>query len=289
MSELGTQLKEARIAKGYSLEDLQDLTKIQKRYLAGIEDGNHSMMPGAFYVRAFIKQYAAAVGLNGEELLEQHKLEMPVNEPVARSPMPSALASRNRSVNRTASSEAYAEFMPKFLVALFIVLILAVVWYFYSASTNSGSPNLPEDEGDGISYEESAPAAPEEPEEKASEEPVEEPAAEPAGPESVLAVEETQGETTTYSWQGPADRQLEIAANGPSWIAATDENQEELTSGARVMQAEETETIDLSEVDFVRLRIGDYSNVDLTLNGEPIEYEQQLQPQNVVIQFTNSE
>ena len=40
MSELGTRLKEARIAKGYSLEDLQDLTKIQKRYLAGIEDGN---------------------------------------------------------------------------------------------------------------------------------------------------------------------------------------------------------------------------------------------------------
>lgn len=289
MSELGTRLKQARIAKGYSLEDLQDLTKIQKRYLAGIEDGNHSMMPGAFYVRAFIKQYAAAVGLNGEELLEQHKLEMPDKEPAARPQMPSSITSRSSSVSRTAPSAAYAEFMPKVLVALFIVLILAVVWYFYSASTNSGSPNLPVDEDGGISYEEPAPAAPEETEEQAAEEPVEEPAAEPAEPEAVLAVEETQGETTTYSWQGPADRQLEIAAEGPSWIAATDQNQTELTSGARVMQAEETETLDLSEVDFVRLRIGDYSNIALTLNGQPIEYEQQLQPQNIVIQFTDAE
>ena len=55
------------------------------------------------------------------------------------------------------------------------------------------------------------------------------------------------------------------------------------------MQAEETETIDLSEVEFVRLRIGDYSNIILTLNGEPIDYTQQLQPKNIVIQFTDAE
>ncbi|MBT2570163.1 helix-turn-helix domain-containing protein [Planococcus sp. ISL-110] len=291
MSELGTRLKQARIAKGYSLEELQDLTKIQKRYLAGIEDGNHSMMPGAFYVRAFIRQYAAAVGLNAEELLEHHKSEMPANEPAARPPMPSALTSRSRTVTRTAPSEAYAEIMPKVLVALFIVLILAVAWYFYSASTDSGSPNLPMDEGQGVPYEEpaSALAAPEKAEDEAAEEPIEQPAEEPAEPEAILAVEETQGETTTYSWQGPADRQLDIAASGPSWIAATDQNSTELTSRARVMQAEEAETIDLSDVEVVRLRIGDYSNIALTLNGEPIEYEQQLQPQNIVIQFRDAE
>lgn len=289
MSELGARLKQARIAKGYSLEDLQDLTKIQKRYLAGIEDGNHNMMPGAFYVRAFIKQYAAAVGLNGEELLEQYKTEMPANEPAAQKQMPSALTSRSRSVTRTAPSEAYAEIMPKVLVALFIVLILAVAWYFYSASTNTDTANTPVEEEDGVPYEEPVPSAPEPTAEETAEEAAEEPAEEPAEPEAVLSVEGTQGETTTFSWQGPAERQLEIAASGPSWIAATDQNQNELTSEARVMQAEETEKIDLSEVETVRLRIGDYSNVTLTLNGEPIEFTQQLQPQNIVIQFIDAE
>jgi cytoskeletal protein RodZ len=57
VTELGNRLKEARLAKGLSLEDLQSITKIQKRYLIGIEEGNYSSMPGNFYVRAFVKQY----------------------------------------------------------------------------------------------------------------------------------------------------------------------------------------------------------------------------------------
>ena len=48
LTELGARLKEARLAKGYSLEDLQEITKIQKRYLIGIEEGNYSIMPGSF-------------------------------------------------------------------------------------------------------------------------------------------------------------------------------------------------------------------------------------------------
>lgn len=48
VAELGTRLKEARLSKGYSLDDLQEITKIQKRYLVGIEEGNYSIMPGSF-------------------------------------------------------------------------------------------------------------------------------------------------------------------------------------------------------------------------------------------------
>ena len=70
-------LKEARIAKDLSLDDLQEITKIQKRYLIGIEEGNYSLMPGNFYVRAFIKQYAEAVGLDPEELFEEFNNEIP--------------------------------------------------------------------------------------------------------------------------------------------------------------------------------------------------------------------
>ena len=77
MTELGNRLKEAREAKGLSLDDLQDITKIQKRYLVGIEEGNYEMMPGKFYVRAFIKQYCEAVGLDPEEIFEEYKSNVP--------------------------------------------------------------------------------------------------------------------------------------------------------------------------------------------------------------------
>ena len=34
-------------------------------------------MPGKFYVRAFIKQYAEAVGLEPEDFFEEYKSEIP--------------------------------------------------------------------------------------------------------------------------------------------------------------------------------------------------------------------
>ena len=77
MTGLGDRLREARTAKGFSLDDLQSITKIQKRYLSGIENEDYSMMPGAFYVRAFIKQYAEAVGLNADDMLALYKDSTP--------------------------------------------------------------------------------------------------------------------------------------------------------------------------------------------------------------------
>ncbi|WP_033543363.1 RodZ domain-containing protein [Planococcus sp. CAU13] len=289
MNELGTRLKEARIAKGYSLEDLQDVTKIQKRYLAGIEEGNYSMMPGQFYVRAFIKQYADAVGLNADELLEQHKAEMPetAKEPASK---PMATPSRRQSISRSSSSRIN-EKMPMVIVALFIVVILLVMWLFYYMATQNDSPAEETGTEDGLQYEapsEDAPAAGEG-EEAAEEEPAEEePAEEPAEPETVITPAGTDGETTTYQWTGPAERELTINVTGRSWVAVTDINQADMIP-PREMQAGESETLDLSGTPYVRIRLGATPNVELTLNGEPIEYVQELTTQNIVIEFTDAE
>ena len=79
MSGIGEKLRKAREAKGLSISDIEKTTKIQSRYLEAIENNEFDKLPGDFYVRAFIRQYAQIVGLDGKELLNEYS-EAPVNE-----------------------------------------------------------------------------------------------------------------------------------------------------------------------------------------------------------------
>lgn len=79
---IGHELQSARLDLGMTIDDLQQQTRIQRRYLLAIEDGRFEVLPGPFYIQAFIKQYADAVGLNGNILLRQHQDEIPKNQVV---------------------------------------------------------------------------------------------------------------------------------------------------------------------------------------------------------------
>ncbi|NMO96232.1 helix-turn-helix domain-containing protein [Paenibacillus lemnae] len=134
MSELGQQLREARLQKGMSLDDVQEMTKIRKRYLEAIEAGDYKVLPGSFYVRAFIKTYAEAVGLNPDELLEGHKQDVP--KPVTESTMEPVIQKRaSRS-----SSERNTSWLPTALMWIFPILIIAVI-YYYAVMFNNNDPN----------------------------------------------------------------------------------------------------------------------------------------------------
>ncbi len=60
-------LREAREAKGWTLEDVADQTCISYRVLQGLESGRFDVIESP-YVRAFLRGYAAAVGVPVEEV-----------------------------------------------------------------------------------------------------------------------------------------------------------------------------------------------------------------------------
>ncbi len=194
MGQLGTKLKQARLEQGLSLEQLNERTKIQKHHLEGIETGDYSAIPGGFYVRAFIKRYAQAVGLDGDSLLMEHKNELPEDAPEA---VPAEHLTR-RPEKKKRSSGPVAESMPKVLVALFIVFILLVIWYFYLLSTSGNDVQQEEEGGGDVEYE--APAEQPEQQPEAAEEqapPADEPEEQPEPPPdlgpSPVAVGRPQG------------------------------------------------------------------------------------------------
>lgn len=133
MSELGRHLKEARLQKGMSLDDVQEVTKIRKKYLEAIEAGDYKVLPGSFYVRAFIKTYAEAVGVNPDELMEEHG-----NVPAA--PVDTTMETVIQKRSRKPETERNAKWLPTLLMWTFPVLILVVIYLYASSTINDSGP-----------------------------------------------------------------------------------------------------------------------------------------------------
>jgi cytoskeleton protein RodZ len=72
-AEIGRFLEQKRKERGLSLEEVEQATKIRKRYLTGLEREDYAMLPDAVYARGFLKTYANYLGLDGEALSRQLK------------------------------------------------------------------------------------------------------------------------------------------------------------------------------------------------------------------------
>lgn len=148
--EIGVRLKEARIANDISLESLQETTKIQKRYLLAIEQGNLHLLPGKFYARAFIKEYATAVGLDPDELLKSYQEES-TSEDEEHHEQQYSRIQRSRQDGRTSKNPAIMAFVPKIIVALLVIGIIVAAMYFYQKQvSNDGQEDMDQQESDEI-------------------------------------------------------------------------------------------------------------------------------------------
>jgi cytoskeletal protein RodZ len=78
---LGNMLKQARLQKGLSLESIEKLTLIRQMLLAALEQGNLAELPEPIYIRALLRRYGNALGLDGETIASQFFTRPVVNPP----------------------------------------------------------------------------------------------------------------------------------------------------------------------------------------------------------------
>lgn len=295
MTELGQRLKEARLEKNITYEELQDLTKIQKRYLQAIEEGNYSVLPGAFYAKAFIKNYAEKVGLVPEELFEQYPGDLPVtrndaNEFTPRSTRVSASVPKDNKLSTV---------FPLILTILLIgALLVGLYWFFVNNNNDTGQEPV-KDEVDNFESDVSK----EQPEDQASKDDVttegekddteqkeDKPETE-TKPQQTLEKVSTYGNTTTYKLSNAAEFNVQIKTTGSAYIDVKNNAGEYIQPGLKTFQKGETLNYTLSDETVVTFNIGASQSVQMTINGEPFTFPipPTDQPhQKIVIEYTKS-
>lgn len=278
MTELGIRLKEARQAKGMSLDDLQTLTKIQKRYLVGIEEGNYQMMPGPFYVRAFIKQYAEAVGLEPEELFVQYKADVPN---AFDDDIPEKLSRVQSRKDISGTSSKVFDIIPKVLVILFIVGAAVFAWYFLQkiATDDSNTPIENNSEDTTFEQSESLSKGKDEPEDPLVDDPDEPPlddepeVVDPITPTQEIAVVESSGRRTTYELKNADKFELKVLSTGrETWVNIKNGSGKSFFQGSLEVGKVESQTVDFTNEEEAVIVIGYSPSTEIYVNEQKLEF-----------------
>lgn len=290
MTELGTYLKEQRETLGISLEQIQSTTKIQKRYIVAIEEGDYKQLPGAFYARAFIKTYAEALGLDVDEVFTTYKRDLP--EPEAQ---PVVELSRRATYSKsTAPKKSVAKrWIPNIIIIALIFAIGVALYYGFQAfqdgdGTKTATPKQSEvtiDEGDAPSEEADAPIAEEPKDEPAKkEEPVKKETKKP------LAVKTTVGQDITY--EVPTDGTMSVSirikkdASPSPFVGVRDTSLEGQALAPDHINASDPNPIVVknAKTDVIRIRVGSIKGIDrILVNNQELKLNRSLLVQNIYL------
>ncbi|WP_223588451.1 helix-turn-helix domain-containing protein [Neobacillus bataviensis] len=291
MTELGNRLKEARIEKGFSLDDLQTMTKIQKRYLISIEEGNYSSMPGNFYVRAFIKQYAEALNLNPDEIFETYKSEIPAS-------LNDEIPQLSRVKTHKAISEGNSkifDILPKVLIGVFVIGVAGLLYYFlynYAGKDSNESLSKDNEQVKFVKSENLEKAKANELEKKDSEKVKETKKEEEKtpvveAPKQEITVVQSQGRNSTYSLKNAEKFIVKLVATGKSWVGVKNSTGKMVNQWTLDKDKLPSQTVDLTAESNAVIRVGNAAGVEIYVNDQKLEYA--IAPtqnvQNITIQY----
>lgn len=116
---IGERLRNAREARGWSLADASELTRIRAVFLQAIEDEQFDHLPGKTYVRGFLRTYASSLGLDPEELFDAYHMRF--DAPVQ--PIVGAHAVEV-PIRPTARQSRLRRIAPLFVAVLLLILIV---------------------------------------------------------------------------------------------------------------------------------------------------------------------
>jgi len=70
---IGEKLRNAREENGITLAEVENETKIRRKYIIALENEDFDVLPGKVYVKGFLRNYARFLGVDGDDLVNEYE------------------------------------------------------------------------------------------------------------------------------------------------------------------------------------------------------------------------
>jgi hypothetical protein len=71
--EIGNTLREARVRRNLTLQQVEEDTKIRVKYVQAMENEDFDVMPGATYVKGFLRTYSEYLSLDPDVMIDEYR------------------------------------------------------------------------------------------------------------------------------------------------------------------------------------------------------------------------
>lgn len=121
MKTVGNILRESRLSKHLTLDQVEAHTKIRKKFLESIERDDYTSLPSVSYAKGFVKNYSEYLGLSSSTVLAFFRRQ------THEAPRSSLLPNKTQEALR----QSFFRLTPgRFLAILLSVLLLSFLGYF---------------------------------------------------------------------------------------------------------------------------------------------------------------
>jgi cytoskeleton protein RodZ len=264
MNSVGRILRSARERQGREVAEIADELCLTQQYLRALEEDDVKNLPGVFFYKNFVKQYAAIVGVKDAEIRAGvEELTAAVEEPA----LPGTLAPPPVRPLDPIVADSNRRYFASAKLGLSVVGLVAVLmacsgfyaWWIRPKEVAAAKPLPLPAVVQPVAQPVSQPAPP--PPVPVSEPvPVQNPPAIP-----VPTVQVTSEPSTQASIDGINHVVLNLAATEKTWLSITSEGKR-LFSG--FLEPSQTKT--LTGVDAAQMTVGNAGGIEVRLNGKPI-------------------
>jgi cytoskeletal protein RodZ len=261
LTEIGDYLRQHRERADLTLEDVAEKTRIQRRLLFAIEQGNLQQLPEPVYVKALLGRYANGLGLDGGAIADAFPTEPDI-----------------RAIKPSWKDSPAAQLRPIHLYAAYVLLIIAAVSGL-SYLLNRSASWTPEA---AIAPNESPLVVPDQPSESASAPSTDSPTTATDSSTTTTATTETTPDPVPEVEVSEDQVRVEITLTDRSWLRVNVDGetafQGVLPEGSqRSWTAENTLTLRAGNAGAVMLS---YNNGQAELMGEPGSVEERTFPES---------